>query len=58
MGRLFVLQFIVPRTLPLASIIIENKANIWHRRFWPSKKSDFVSFDESWFPWQQQSMFY
>ena len=31
MGRLFPLQFTIPRTLSLASIIIENKANIWNK---------------------------
>ena len=31
-GRLFPLQFTVPRTLSLASMIVDNKAEIWHRR--------------------------
>lgn len=30
--RLFPLQFIVPRTLSLASITIKNKAEVWHKR--------------------------
>lgn len=29
-GRLFRLQFSVPRTLSLASIVIDNKVEVWH----------------------------
>jgi len=31
-GRLFLLQFTIPRALSLASVIVENKATNWHKR--------------------------
>ncbi|CAL9161169.1 unnamed protein product [Musa hybrid cultivar] len=31
-GRLFPLQFTIPRTLSLASITVKNKVGVWHRR--------------------------
>ncbi|KAI4331744.1 hypothetical protein L6164_016702 [Bauhinia variegata] len=31
-GRLFPLQFTVPRTLSFSSVIVTNKAEVWHKR--------------------------
>ena len=37
-GKLFPLQFTIPRTLSLVSIIVENKADIWHKQLGPPNK--------------------